>query len=92
MIFQITNDKEEWGYVCESEDDASFLFCLSETENQIELLFTKAIGDKHVSYLVEQRNGRDVGWDVKVIDRAPFDIVSTDTLYLVNKKELNCEA
>ncbi len=89
MIFVITSPDEEFGYICKSENESTFLFCLDEPENETIIRFDSPLEMGNTSYLVEQRLGREIGWDVKVVD-SPISLdVTEDSLFLVRKSELN---
>lgn len=89
MIFVITSPEEEFGYICKSKDESTFLFCLDDPENETIIRFDSPFERDNTSYLVEQRLGREIGWDVQVIDPSVRLDVTEDSLFLVRKSELN---
>lgn len=86
MIFLVTRDDEEYGYICKSEDAMSFLACLDDIANETQIRFVKSVEDKELFYLVERRFDEMIEWDVCVIDENE-DEYYEDVLYLVAKED-----
>ena len=90
MIFVITSpEEEEFGYICKSENELTFLFCLDDPENETIIRFDSPLKKGNTSYLVEQRLGKEIGWSVKIIDPPASLDVTENSLFLVRKSELN---
>lgn len=84
-IFLVTRDDDDWGYICQSEDTLSFLACLQDVENETQIRFVKHMEDDGLFYLVEQRLGDSLEWDVHIIGESD-DSLDEDVLYLVEKE------
>lgn len=94
MIFLMTNEEDDWAYICRSNDRESFTFCLDDTENAYAINIVQAVtGSNGTFYLIERRLDRWIRWDVSVLDTCPCpdEIVRDDYLYIVEKDMLNNE-
>lgn len=92
MIFLVSREGEEWGYVCRSVNEESFVMCLHDIENSMQIGFVSASKMDDQSYeLIEERLGREISWKANVTDKEFGFVESDDVLYLINIKELSRE-
>jgi len=85
MVFLVTREDEEWGYLCKSENEESFLFCLGEMENEIMIRFVDNIRSRGSFYLIESRFKDTIRWDVSIVE--DDDNLPEDILVLVKKEK-----
>lgn len=85
MIFLLTNDKDEFGYICKAKGPDAFLACLSELENefQIRIIGHQKDIDGRLDYLIEQRLNEVVHWHVTVVEKGEGLIKEEELLVLI---------
>jgi len=85
MMFLLTNSTDNYGFICKSENQDTFMACFSEMENefQIRVIDFERDFDGRLDCVVESRNGKEVVWAVSVIESGEEICQEEDILVLI---------
>ena len=83
MIFIVTREASEYGYICQSQDRQTFMACLDEPDNAVQARFIQrsAVGD--TVYLLERVFNREYEWTARPID-LDVELDTAGVLYLIS--------
>jgi hypothetical protein len=70
MMFLLTSEVDDHGYVCRSASQDAFVFCLGELENEFQLRIVDQGFDEdgRLDTLTESRFDEEIVWAVSVIE------------------------
>jgi hypothetical protein len=85
MMFLLTNPVDNYGFICRSENQQSFIYCFDELENQFQMRVNhcEIDDDGRLDYVLEERNGQNVLWAVSVIESGEEICQTEDVLVLI---------
>lgn len=89
MIFLLTNNNDNYGFICKSKNQDTFMACFNEMENEFQMRvvdFEKDI-DGRLECVVENRNGKDVVWVVSFVESGERICPKEDILVLIGGEE-----